>query len=217
MRLGALARSVREAHGDEPLLALRALQTRTFLAELGRFEATGDESVELRAVGGNVVARMQAVGWIDGHRLLLADRTWRVLYKSLWARALGLAESEPFALSLDEEREIARVQIAHPHPAEVDRALLAAERRSAETPAQCEALARRTRDAEDRWRLGKIEAWGVRDPSYPIDYARGVVLFRLGRFPEAARAFALVRERGGAYAERAFFHERAALVVVAVE
>jgi hypothetical protein len=149
MRLGALARSVREEHGDDALLALRALQTRTFLAELARFEATGDESDELRAVGGNVVARMQAVGWIDGHRLALAERTWRVLYKSLWARALGLSDIAPFALSLD--------------------------------------------------------------------YARGVVLFRLGRFPESARAFATVRERGGPYAERAFFHERAALVATAVE
>jgi hypothetical protein len=217
MRLGALARSVREEHGDDALLALRALQTRTFLAELARFEATGDESDELRAVGGNVVARMQAVGWIDGHRLALAERTWRVLYKSLWARALGLSDIAPFALSLDDEREIARVQIAHPHPAEVDRALLDSERRRAEGDESCELLARRTREAEDRWRLGKIEAWGARDPSYPLDYARGVVLFRLGRFPESARAFATVRERGGPYAERAFFHERAALVATAVE
>jgi len=217
VRLGALARAAREAHGDDALLALRAIQTRAFLEELARFEATGDESDELRAVGGNVVARMRAVGWIDGHRLVLGSPTWRVLYKSLWGRALGLVDAPPFALSLDDEREIARAQLAHPHPAEVERASLEVERARAASAEECEAVARRAREAADRWRLGKVDAWGARDPSYPVAYARGVLLFRLGRFPEAQQAFAAVRARGGAYAERAFFHERAALVATAVE
>jgi hypothetical protein len=44
-----------------------------------------------------------------------------------------------------------------------------------------------------------------------------VLLFRTGRFAEASRAFAEVRAAGGAFAERAFFHERAAQVAMFVE
>lgn len=217
LRLGALAREVRGTHGDEALLALRSLQLEAFLEELRRFEATGDESDELRALAGNVVARMQAIGWLEGHRANLADDSWRVLYRGLWNRAMGVGEDPAFALSLDDEREIVRLQLAHPHAPETERALLLAERQAAKTREACRALAVREAEAVDRWRLEKVEAWSHRDPSYPIDYARGVLLFRTGRFAEASRAFAESRARGGAYGERAFFHERAAQVAMFVE
>jgi hypothetical protein len=217
LRLGALAREVRAAHGDDALLALRAVQLEAFLAELARFEATGDESDELRALAGNVVARMQAIGWIDGHRANLAEESWRVLYRSLWNRAMGVAGDPAFALSLDDDREVTRLQLAHPHPPETERALLAAELRAAKTPEACRTLAQREVEAADRWRLEKVEAWAHRDPCYPVAYARGVLLFRTGRFAEASRAFAEVRAAGGAFAERAFFHERAAQVAMFVE
>ena len=216
-KLGALARSVIEQGGTDALLALRAVEMEVFLQELHRFSETAVESEELRALGGNVVARMREVGWIDGTRLVLHDRTWRVLYRALWNNALGVAASPAFALSLDDEREIARVQLAHPHPSETERLIVASERVRAETPEACEAIARHEIEAADRWRLQKIESWALRDPSYPRDFARDVLLFRLGRFGESARAFHESAAAGGAYAERAFFHERAALVATAVD
>jgi hypothetical protein len=217
VHLKALARSVRQQEGDEALLILRALQLETFLAELVAFEQTGLETEELQAVGGNVVERMRSVGWIEGTRTLFAEETWCVLYKSLWNRSMGLAETSPFALSLDEERELIRLQLEHPHPAEAERGMLAAERTAATTLEACDMVERQARHGADRWRLQKVESWGSRDPAYPVAFARGVLLFRLGRYPEAARAFADARERGGAYAQRAFFHERAAIVASAVD
>lgn len=217
LRLGALAREVRGAHGDEALLVLRAVQLEAFLVELVRFETSGDESDELRALAGNVIARMRAIGWVEGHRANVALATWRVLYRSLWNRAMGLASDPVFALSLDDEREIMRLQLAHPHAEETERALLGAELRAAKTAEACRTLALHESEAVDRWRLEKIEAWAHRDPSYPIAYARGVLLFRTGRFAEASRAFEDARAKGGPFAERAFFHERAAQVAMFVE
>ena len=217
LRLGALAREVRLAHGDEPILALRALQTAAFLREIAHFEATGDETDELRALAGNVVPRMQSIGWIDGHRSNVAAGTWRVLYRSLWNRATGVASEPAFAISLDDEREVMRLQLVHPHAPESERPILAAERAAAKSAEACRALALHEAEAVDRWRLEKVEAWAHRDPSYPASYARGVLLFRTGRFAEAARAFADVRARGGAFAERAFFHEHASQVAMFVE
>jgi hypothetical protein len=216
-KLGALARSVVEQGGTDALLALRAIETRSFVEELHRFAATSVESDELRALGGNVVARMRDVGWIDGTHLVLADRTWRVLYRALWNNALGVSATPAFALSLDDEREIARIQFTHPHPSETERLIVAAERVQAKTPEACDVIVRHEIEAADRWRLQKVESWAARDPAYPRDFARGVLLFRLGRFAEAARAFHASGEAGGAYAERAFFHERAALVATSVE
>ncbi len=217
MHLGALARGVREREGADGLLALRAVEMSAFLTELHRFEASNEETSELRELGGNVIARMRDVGFIEGHRLVVSSTSWHVLYKLLWNRSVGLADDPLFALSLDDEREMARLQLAYPHPSEVERLEVASERSRAKTGEACEAIAKREADAADRWRLQKVDAWAVRDPSYPRDFARGVLLFRLGRYPESARSFQASREAGGAYAQRAFFHERAALVASAVE
>ena len=217
VKLGAIARGLRDGGAVESLLALRAVQMHVFLTELRRFADTGEESDELREVAGNAVGRLREVGLIDGHRLLLGEQTCRVFYKLLWNRVLGLAADELFALSMDDEREMARVQLAHPHASETERVILASDRARAVTPAQCDLVEQRTREAEDRWRLRKVEEWGARDAAYPMAFARGVLLFRLARYAESGRAFSAAREHGGAYALRAVFHERAALVASLVE
>ena len=43
--------------------------------------------------------------------------------------------------------------------------------------------------AADQWRLRKIEELARLDPSYPYVLARGVLYYRLGRYPEATQAF----------------------------
>jgi hypothetical protein len=43
--------------------------------------------------------------------------------------------------------------------------------------------------AADRWRLRKIEELARIDGSYPYALARGVLFYRLARYPEAVQAF----------------------------
>jgi hypothetical protein len=43
--------------------------------------------------------------------------------------------------------------------------------------------------AADQWRLRKIEEIARIDPSYPYALARGVLFYRLGRYPAAVQAF----------------------------
>ena len=49
--------------------------------------------------------------------------------------------------------------------------------------------ARETCKLADQWRLRKLDELGRLDPSYPYRLARGVLFYRLGRYPDAAQAF----------------------------
>ena len=57
----------------------------------------------------------------------------------------------------------------------------------------------------DLWRLRKVEELARFDPSYPYALSRGVLFYRLGRFPAAVQSFRdyLVADNGGRYALRA--------------
>jgi hypothetical protein len=67
-RLGVVEKGM-----DEELLALRAVQLEGFLAEVRRFERTGESSAELDALGGTFVRRMRKVGWCQDHTVVLTD------------------------------------------------------------------------------------------------------------------------------------------------
>jgi tetratricopeptide (TPR) repeat protein len=66
---------------------------------------------------------------------------------------------------------------------------------------------------EDRFRLKKIDELSAVDPTYPKELARGIVLYRLGRYPLAVEAFRqhLERSPDGAFSLRAQNYLRAAL------
>ena len=62
------------AQGPEVVLKLRAYELSVFLTEVARFEKTGEESAELRELGGGFVAMIQRAGWLvprgSGHQFL---------------------------------------------------------------------------------------------------------------------------------------------------
>jgi hypothetical protein len=83
----------------------------------------------------------------------------------------GLSEP-PFALSLDEHRAFYAFLLEHPF---ID---------GKENMKPAEACR-----AADQWRLRKVEELSRLDPEYPYALARGVLFYRLGRYPSAAQAF----------------------------
>jgi hypothetical protein len=94
----------------------------------------------------------------------------------------------PYGLSLDEHRLFYAFLLAHPY---VERT----ERMSPEDVCR----------VADQWRLRKVEELGRLDPQYPYSLARGVLSYRLGRYPAAVQAFRdyLVAPNDGSYVLRA--------------
>jgi TolA-binding protein len=66
---------------------------------------------------------------------------------------------------------------------------LEAARRGARDATACTAIAEAERAAIESWRLERIARLAQIDPSYPTEYARGVVSYRRGDFGASAQAF----------------------------
>lgn len=168
------------AQGDEPLLRLRAYELRSFLREVRRWETGAPPSDELAALGGGFVRMIERNGYRDAHgHVLLDEPALRASFAKRWNEVAGL-DRPALAVPVEEQRALFRFLLAHPAappglgPGAVGdpRAL---------------ALARAT--AEDQARLKKIDELAAIDPSYPRELARGVVLYRLRRYPLALEAF----------------------------
>jgi TolA-binding protein len=175
--------------GNGALLELRAAQLELFMTEVKRFETTGQESAELESVAGGFVRRMRLEGWCKGRRLLVDDSQLRALFKEMWSAFLGLERSDPFALSLDEERAIYALYLSQPHPPQAARDAAAAARRGARDAAECVAAAQAEARATEKWRLDRVEQISRIDPAYPGPYARGVANLRAGNVLAAEKAF----------------------------
>ena len=201
------------ATGVGPLLDLRAAQMKKFIDGLHAWEKTGDVSPELEAVAGAFLRRMTAAGWAHERALDLSDAELRVMYKLKWNAVAHFEELPGFEPSLDEMRELYTFYLLHPHAPEGARASIDAARKNARTAADCEALAAGEAMAGEGWRLEKIERLGRLDPSYPLDFARGVALYRSGSYEGSARAFEawLQKHPDGPWTLRARNHLRAAL------
>lgn len=169
------------AQGEEPLAKLRAYQLRSFLRELRRWESHGEESDELRELGGAFVAMAMRNGWTDGRTLLMGDDVRRVLFKKRW-NELTQARGARFDLGLDEQRVLLRFLLRHPPR---DEAASASPPRGSRFRKHDE----RAAFASDQYRLRKIEELSKIDPAYPADLARGVVLYRMRRFASATEMF----------------------------
>lgn len=191
---------------------LRATQLEGFLAEVRAFEGSGQVSPELEQLGGSFVERMRMAGWIEGSRVVPDERQLRAAYKTMWNGLVGELTKEQ-ALTLDEQRALYSLYLAHPHAPDANRAEILAERRDARTEADCERAATSERRLVEKWREGKIRQLGRIDPSYPTDYALGVSYFRGEQYDLAARAFRswLEAHPDGAYALRAKNHLKAAI------
>jgi hypothetical protein len=184
--IDALARA--RALGDDKVLGLRAYQQQLFLREIERWETSARPPGELAELGGKFPALAVREGWLEGRSLSLASSLRGILFKRRWNEVTGLAETPPFALSLDEQRAFYAFLLDHPF-------LEGKEKMSAAEACR----------AADQWRLRKIDELGRLDPAYPYALARGVLFYRLGRYPAAAQAFRdyLASATDGRYALRA--------------
>ncbi|WP_437792529.1 hypothetical protein [Sorangium sp. So ce693] len=223
------------AQGDEAVLRLRAYQLRAFVREVRRFEATGEESDELRELGGDFVGLLRRNAWLEqgeaqrgggegARRVAMDGVVLGVLFKKRWSAIVGV-QRDPFAPALDEERALFKFLLAHPTvaarsaqalPAPPDEETAARLEQAGGSGPRAPAAAIRAaeaRRAEEQYRLKKIDEIAALDPSYPRHLARGVTLYRLGSFMQSAEAFRshLDQHPDGAHTLRAQNYLRAAL------
>jgi hypothetical protein len=199
------------AQGAEAVLALRAWQQRAFVRAVRRWEATGEETDDLRALGGDFLGLLRRSGWVEespgeraGARRVAPDGVvLGVLFKKRWNKVVGV-QGPPFEPTLDEERALYRFLLTNPlHEAP----------QGARDGASAGAARAAARRRADEYRLKKIGELAALDPAYPHHLARGVVLYRLGRYADAAAAFQrhLDASPEGAHALRSRNYLRAAL------
>lgn len=185
------------ALGDEALAELRAFQERAFLAELSRWEATGEVRDELVDVGGDFLGLAERSAWIaKPHRLLADDAVRGALFRKRFGEITGLREGA-FLLTSAEQRHLLGFLLSHPPPG------------GAGPPIDDPALRAR---ATDQWLLRKVDELSALDPAYPASFARGVLFYRLGDPATSALAFRahLAKSPDGPYTLRARNHLRAA-------
>ena len=204
---------VRVVEPPDDLLRLRAVQLESFLVEVERYEASGEPSPELLAIGGNFIRRMEQVGWCKNHKVLLSDPERRAAFKLAWNGIVGVTARARFALTLDETRALYTFYLAHPHAPESAKQAIESARRAAKDKAACDALEAGERMAIEGWRLDKLQRLGAIDPEYPLAYARGVSQFRMGKFDASAQSFEawLKDHPEGPWTLRARNHLKAAL------
>jgi len=174
------------ALGDDKMRGVRAYQKQQFVAQLEVWERTQAASEELTGLGGSFLTLASRYGWRTDHKLDMSERLRGIFFERRWNEVTGLTEG-PYALSLDEYRAFYRFLLTHPA---VEPALA--------SPKEACLLA-------DEWRLRKIGEIARVDPSYPAGLARGVLLYRIGRYPAAADALRdyLGSTEDGPYALRA--------------
>jgi len=177
------------SEGSDRLIQLRAAQTEAFLDEIRRFEASGEESTELRALAGAFVRSMTYDGWCKGHVLLPRGPELRAMFKQMWNAFIGLETKKEFALSLDEQRALYAFYLSHAHPSKGMREAIESARRGARDAKACEALVEAEALATESWQLDHVARLAVIDSEYPADYARGVASYRRGDYGASASAF----------------------------
>ncbi|APR82247.1 Hypothetical protein A7982_07596 [Minicystis rosea] len=193
------------AHGDDALLRLRAYQLRLFLRALRHWEAKGVETADLRELGGAFISMSQHNGWVKDGVVVMDDAVRRAMFKKRW-NELTLARGGRFELSIDEQRALYRFLIRRPPNDE------------SEAPAAVRALRSMKQDERaafvtEQYRLRKIDELAALDATYPADLARGVVFYRMRRYPVAMELFRrhLDAHPDGPFTLRAQNYLRAAL------
>jgi hypothetical protein len=157
--------------GDDKLVALRAYQQQLFLTELRKWENSAVISEELAGLGGAFLDLVRQSGWLVGPNIAMTDVVRGVFFKRRWNQVTAVA-GPAYAISLDEHRVFYGFLLTHPY----------VEGRPGLDAKQACRVA-------DQWRLRKIEEFARIDAAYPYVLARGVLFYRLGRYPDAAQAF----------------------------
>lgn len=173
-------RDAAEQAGGAPLLQLRALQTHLFFRALGEYRATGNPGGDLTELSGNLLSRFHERGWVRGRPLEFDDETLAALFKVRWTRLTALQEAAAFQPTTNDWRLYygARLKTA---------------------------AGRSSRTQRLNEQLSLIRALGQVDPTYPTDYASGIVLFQLNAPEQALDSFRahLRKHPDGAWSMRA--------------
>lgn len=203
-----------DAKFEDDLCSLRALQTRHFLDAVEHWEATGETSDDLRALGGDFIRRLEGAGWATKQHVLLSEHQRRIMFKTVWNAVMRVEARPAFSTTLDEQRALYAFYIAHPHPPENRRELFEQQRREATTPLSCARANAEERRQTEMWRVDKIRKLAQIDAEYPGAFALGVAYYRAGRYDLSIEAFnAFIHAHpDGRYAILARNHLKAALV-----
>jgi hypothetical protein len=154
-QLQRLAQVVVDAHGEDSLLDLRALQAHLFVRSL---EARSDAqpTLEQRELGGDFLALGLEHGWFGSGPDAADPRELATLFRVHWADVLGLGRRHPFAPTLNEWRVYYRFLLAQPISGGAER------------------------EGDVRRKLGYVAALAEHDRDYPFHLARGVLLYQRG-------------------------------------
>jgi hypothetical protein len=101
----------------------------------------------------------------------------------------GVSDRPELALSLDEQRSLYAFYLRHPHAPEAQRTALAMARSQTKDAATCARIEEGERLAAFGWTLTKMRELATIDPSYPLEYARGIALFHTHEYGPSAQAF----------------------------
>ncbi len=189
----------------EALRDLRAFHMVGFLAEVRRYEQTGEVSDELRELGGTFVSRMETVGWSVHHRVAMPDPVRRAAFKLTWNRTVLLDSSPRFALTLDETRALYAFYFSRPRGGAVAVPGDVLGQRHAREAA---------RKAAATWLLTKVAELSRIDPTYPGELARAAALYMKRDFRGSAAQYQtwLDAHPDGPWTLRAQNHLRAAML-----
>lgn len=188
--LGVLSERVAAALAagqTQSLLELRALQAELFVAAVRAQDFAKAPSAELAALGGDFTRRAQLSGWVQGGACVASDDELRTLFALRFVELTGLRDVPGFRPTLPELRRYYRFLLLYPEAGAASADGASAQRQRA--------LAR----------LRYVAALSRRDPDYPAQLARGVLLAELGAAAESAEAFTahLSRSTGALWMLRA--------------
>lgn len=163
-RLRHATKQAAEGAGGAALVRLRALQTHLFLHALSEYRTDGTVSADLRELSGALLLKAERGGWLEGRRIHASDAELAAMFRLRWGELTGLAHAAAFRPTLNDLRLYYAHRLRYPEAGESH-----ADRASA--------------------RLRDVEALGRIDPSYPADYAAGILLYRLGAVDRALERF----------------------------
>jgi hypothetical protein len=147
--------------GTESLLELRAVQADLLARALDERPAQ-PSAVAVELAGGLLDAGL-ARGWLAPPPAGADEAELATLFRIYWGNSLGLAAHHPFAPSLNEWRVYYRFLLARPISSD---------------PWQ--------RDGDLRRKLEYVAALSQHDQEYPVELARGVLLYQRGAPAESA-------------------------------
>lgn len=180
----------------EALALLRGYQAQLFVQAYTDYLRTGIVTTDLLELGGGATAELSERGLLTD--LAQAPHDTDLILSAMFKRRFNkLVAARHPALALDPVEERVLLGYLMQHPTRPEATL---------TQSELDAVAGDVL-------LRRIQELSALEPTYPVAYARGIVLFRMGRFEDAAIAFDsyLLQVSNGPYRLRAVNYLKAAV------